>query len=182
MLELEFSLLGGLIAAGDKAGEHIAALSADDFSESVCRSIYSALRSLFNRRAPIDRVTLLHELGEDYAPALDEAARRAVSDPAHYSELLRQAHRLKEAQQQGFNITNAQKLSDIAPALDKLNALMVQRRDRQPVPMAEALQRFMDRHNGEAPKQGGRELPCRRGSEALHIQLLSVPFETAPPT
>lgn len=151
-MELEFALLGGLIAAGGRAGEHIAALKAEDFAEPVCRSVYGAIRALFNRRAPIDRVTLLQELGEDYAPVLDEAARRATSELAHYAEMLRRERRLRQAQQRGFEIANAAKLEDIAPALDKLNALMVQRRDREPVPMSEALQRFMDRHSGEPPK------------------------------
>ena len=152
MLELEFALLGGLIADGSKAGEHIASLRPEDFEEPVCRSVFGAIRALFNRRDPVDRISLLHELGEDYAPALDEAAQRATSEVAYYSQLLRQGRRLKEAQKQGFEITNAQSLDDIPPALDKLNALMVQRRDRRPVPMSEALQRFMDRHSGEPPE------------------------------
>lgn len=152
MLELEFSLLGGLISSGGKAGEYIAALSTDDFEEPVCRSIFSALRVLFNRRAPVDRISLLHELGEDYAPALDEALRRATSETGHYTDMLLKSRRLKEAQKQGLAIVNAQSLDDVSPALDALNALMVKRRDRQPIPMAEALQRFMDRHSGDPPQ------------------------------
>lgn len=169
-MELEFSLLGGMISEGSKCGEHIAALDPEDFEEPVCRSIFSAIKALFSRRAPFDRISLLSELGQDYAEAVDAAVRRTVGDVGYYAELLRQSRRVKAAQKEGFNIANAQSFEEISPAVERLNALMVKRANRQPVPMAEALQRFMDRHSGSPPdylKWGFPELDsrlfCERG-------------------
>lgn len=151
-IELEYALVGALIADGRNAGQYLADLRSEDFSDIVCLGIYDAIRKLFNTGSPIDRITVLAELGEDYAEGVAEAYGRRASDIGHYVQLLKQYALIDAARTCGLNISGAQRVDDITLHLDKLNGLMVSKRGREAVSMTEAMQRFMDRHQGEAPK------------------------------
>lgn len=151
-LELEYSVVGALIADGVNAGQYLAELAAEDFSDVVCLGIFKAVRKLFNAGSPIDRITVLGELGDDYAEGVKEAYRRRTENPGYYAELLKKYAILDDARKCGNEISLAQSVEDIVPQMDRLNNLLVSKRGRQAVTMEEAMSRFMDRHQGDPPK------------------------------
>lgn len=160
-IELEYSVIGALIADGRNAGQYLADLCSEDFQDIVCLGMFSAIRKIYNTGSPIDRITVLAELGEDYADGVAEAFRRRAENIGHYVHLLKQYALIDAARVCGLGISVARSTDEITLQLDKLNSLMISKRGREPVSMSEAMQRFMDRHSGDAPKYltfGLREL------------------------
>lgn len=151
-IELEYAVVGALIADGREAGQYLAELRREDFEDVVCLGIFDAVRRLYNAGSPVDRITVSAELGEDYAEGVAEAYARRATDVGHYVRLLKQYALLEEARTYGLGISAAQSVEDISPQLDRLNALIVSKRGREAVTMGEAMQRFMTRHTGDAPK------------------------------
>ena len=170
-LEIEFSIIGSLIDAGDGVGRYISEITVEDFNSDVCRTMLKALRNMFFSGAPIDRVTLLNELAdEEYSSAIEAALERKTSDLSFYLEMLRFRSRMEKVNALGMSLVNASKAEDIGPVLDELNALMVQRKNRKAVSLQDAVQRFFERHEGEAPEylkwnmpQLDEKLFCEKG-------------------
>ena len=151
-IELEFSIIGSLISAGGKLGESLSDLSREDFSNDICQSLFTAIRELFFSGAPVDKLSLRAKLGEDYSEAIEAALKRKLDNLPYYIGLLREAAKLAELKLCGVELSCAQSIDVLEGTLEKLNGLMVTKRHRQAVSMNEAMQRFFQRHEGEAPK------------------------------
>lgn len=151
-MEIEYAIIGGLIRDASKLGQYLPELMPEDFRDVVCHDIYVAMRRMFNRGAPIDRLTVTAELGNDLARPIEEALRRAVSDLGYYVQMLKRMAVMDEANACGLAITTAETPEQLPELVDRLNRLLVTQRSRKAVTMAEAMQLFMDRHQGDPPK------------------------------
>ena len=150
-IELEYAIIGELIHKGDSLGEYIPELSAEDFKDVVCAAMYRGIVTMFNRSAPVDRLTLIAELGSDYEEPVNEAHRRACADLGYYIGVLHKQAAAEERKILGTVIAGSDDPEELSQALDRLNSLSVTTRRRTAVTMADAMQSFFDRHSGKAP-------------------------------
>lgn len=149
--ELEFSIVGSLILRGDRVGQYLPDLSADDFESDLTRSIFLAIRKMYNRSQLIDRLSVSTELGESYEEAINEAMRWGSADAGAYIPLLKKKAFFAAVRNCATALSFAEQPEEVGKILDELNALNVTRKDRQAVSVGAAVQSFFDRHSGKAP-------------------------------
>lgn len=144
LLELEFAVIGTLLREPQRIGEAAAALTPEDFSEALTRRMFQALCELHFDGAPIDRATVLHKLGGEYAEAVDEAAKRQTAELGYYCGMLREAAQLAKAQAAALGIVHAETLQQAAAQTEQLNSLLTQRPGRKAYDMQQLLEMFFD--------------------------------------
>lgn len=167
-IELEYAIIGELIRKGDRLGEFLPELSREDFKDPVCEGMFRGILQMFSRSAPVDRLTLIAELGSDYEEAVNEAHRRACADLPYYIEVLHRMAAAEARKMLGTVIAGSDDPEELRHALDGLNALNVTQRKRTAVTMAEAMQSFFDRHSGEAPDYLSWGIPVL--DSTLHVE------------
>lgn len=149
--ELEFAIIGGLILRSDRAGQFLSQLRAEDFESDVTRTMFAAVKKMFNRNVLIDRLSVATELGESYEDAVNEALSWLAADPAAYIPLLKRKAYLANVRTCATALSFAEQPEEISRIVDELNALNVSRPERQAVSLENALQSFFDRHTGKPP-------------------------------
>lgn len=150
-LELEAGILGGLIAKSAECGQWLPELSAEDFSDGLNRDLFGAVKRLFLKSAPIDRITIADEMGGDSDALLryiDACVDRAASDMRYYSERLHEKRLLEDVQKAATGLVYATDTAQLPSIIDRLNGLLVTKQSRQGQSMADAVQQFFDRHSG----------------------------------
>lgn len=154
--ELEYGLIGCMIHDNGMVGKILPILSEEDFGLDPLRSIFRAIRNVFNRNAPVDRVTVLHELGDDgYGEILDAALRyRTPKGNAElYAGVLRDRARRDEIHALASDLSLAETPEEISALTEKINGLMAQRRTYAAISGIDAVSEFYDRHSeGKSPE------------------------------
>ena len=175
-LELEARIIGTLIKHPESVASVLPRVSVDDFDEIIGnRQLYRAITALTTTGMPIDKITLVHELGnEELLPLVDASVRRAVSPETvpHYADILHEEAQLARLQGAAVPLVTAQSPDAFSKAMDGLTGLMADTRKQwQPVSFADALGSFADRHSTQKkpdfldfgfPKLN-RKLYCERG-------------------
>ena len=162
--------LGTMLRWPECCGPALARLTEGDFDGDVCPGVYRALDKLHQAGAPIDRVSLRRELGEDYSLALEEIEAQALpeaSDLEWYIDALRDYSRLAEIQAASARLWACDTIEAASPIVDEINAQMVQQRTARTWTGAELAQSFLARLD-ETPEYlpwGIREL-----DEGLHVK------------
>ena len=118
-MEIEYAIIGGLIQDSAQIGQYLPELMPEDFRDVVCHDIYAGLRRMFNRGAPIDRLTVVAELGKDLANPVAEAVRRAAPDMGYYVQLLKRMAIMDEANTCGLAITTAETPEQLPELVDR---------------------------------------------------------------
>lgn len=157
LLDLEHRILGILIQEPKKLGAAGALISEEDFTEER-RRIYETLRRLFLEGSPIDALILTQALGGDKGDGtlqqyLEGLAAQSC-DPGKLSGYCVQLHdatRLEMAHRAATELIYAEDIDDLAPAMEKLNALLISGQRMQVTRAADAAMRFLDRMNAKAP-------------------------------
>lgn len=153
-LELECSILGTAIRTGECTAEILTSLTVEDFGHDVTKSIFAALRALFARGSPIDRITVIHELGsDDYGEFIDGCIRTRLpqTNLSVYLQLLRERSRLDEIKDHATAISLMENLKEVTPALEAINTLMMARRQWKGIGMLDAMNSFVDRLSDSTP-------------------------------
>ena len=57
--ELEYQIIGAMIHDRETAGKLLQIISRGDFAHEALGAVFAAVRKLFNRDAPIDRLTVV---------------------------------------------------------------------------------------------------------------------------
>lgn len=145
LLRIQATILGTLLREPGAMGEAAAELRPELFDGAFCRPIYEAMCRLHFTGSPIDRVTVLHELGEDYAEAMDTVLRYGTGELGYYCRMLKEQGRLEAMQAEALGLSCAQDLKTAEEALNRLNALAVERQAAQIISAAAAADAFCDR-------------------------------------
>lgn len=147
LTRIEYTIVGTLLWEPDHVGEVAARLEPEQFASVATRGLYEAITALHLRGAPIDAVTVVQEAGADYETAVLEAAKYAVSPSAlaYYCDMLRDSSRLRKIQTEAVAITAASNMDEAGEALDRLNGLMVTRKNVEILSAAAAAQAFVER-------------------------------------
>ena len=151
--QIEYTILGTAISRPACVGEVAAAVTPEDFGAAFTRQLFGAICDLHLRGAPIDRVTVLNEVGPDFDLAVDEVLRYQTDDVGYYCAMLRQCSRLQAIQGLAADLYTASTLEQAEPVLSKLNQIMVSRQRVQTLTAAEAARQFLqDMTNAEKPQ------------------------------
>lgn len=152
LLELETAICGTLLRDGNRVGEAAAALRAEDFTNGVTRAIFGAICKLHFAGQNVDRISVQHELGEDYGDFLREAEHHVAPDLMGYCSMQRESSRLMAIREAATGLNFAQTMSEADAIMDRLHALTVDRPGVRVVSMAEALNGFFDRLGEAKPR------------------------------
>lgn len=151
-VQLQAVVLGALLSGTKQAGAVFAALGAEDFS-STWRTMYEALRELHFDGQPIDRVSLLHKLGEDYAEAIDAALRWAPkADPLPYCQMLHERATMERMRGEALSVMHAETYDEAVAAAQRLIGLLSGKGADQTISIQDAVTEFfsdLDRLGGE---------------------------------
>lgn len=142
ILRMEATLIGALLHDCSKAGEVAAVLQPSDFSESMTRTLFDTICKLHFNGAPINRVTVEHELGSEWAEAVDEMLKYSTSDILYYAEMIKEENKLRKIHEKAFELSSSETLDAAAKGMDALNSLLVTRQAVEVVTAEQAAAEF----------------------------------------
>ena len=154
IMRIEYTILGTVLMEPEHTGEVVAALAPTHFGNFGTRGLFEAISALHFRGAPVDPVTVIQEAGADYEVAVREALQycTAVSNLPYYCGMLKEQGQLRRVQTEAMALTTAESLQEAREGLDRLNGLMVSRKDVEILNAAEAASDFYDRQKEEKPE------------------------------
>lgn len=150
--ELEYAVIGAMIHDAATAGKLLPIVSSEDFGTEFLRTVYFAVKSLFQRSVPIDRLTVTQECGSDEYGRIVQAALDYRAMPANaeaYAVMLRDRARRDEVSRLASDLSLAETPEDEAEILGKINGLMVTKRQFKAVTASDAMDSFYDRHSAQ---------------------------------
>ena len=148
--ELEYQIIGAMVHDRETAAVCLPVLARSDFAHEALGAVFRAVLDLYGRNAPIDRLTVLQELGSDaYADLIDAALNRRVmpGNAEYYAGMLRDRARMDRIRATATAISVAATIEDARRDVDELNAELVTRRQWESVTMDAAMNLFCDRHS-----------------------------------
>ncbi|MGM9659541.1 MAG: replicative DNA helicase [Faecousia sp.] len=146
-LDAQHSVLGSILIAPEVAPMVMQGLTEQDFY-GACRTVFVAIRKLFNDGTPIDPVSVLGILGQkkeyrDFLLQLMEITPTAAN-VERYITLCREQSQLRGLQGIAQQMTETQNPDELRSLFDKANALMVSKSNVRITTMAAAMLEFMD--------------------------------------
>ena len=148
LLNAQLGVIGSMLIDDRTVGIALQALKPEYFDSSY-RTIFEAMRGLFQVGRPVDAVTVLGQIGEDYTDLLRQIiglTPTAANIKAYIADLRRQA-RIRLMQEAASEILTADNEDDIRQMLDRINAVMVDRPGVRTMTMQDALTDFYKRHD-----------------------------------
>ena len=150
LLTIQYAVLSAMLREPEYVGEVMTRLTAQDFDSVATRGLFEAMERLHAAGAPIDPVTVLREAGDDYLPAMEEAARYTGGDALYYCGMLRDGVQLQRLRACAVELSAAESLDAAGRVLDRLNGLATLRKNREPVTSHEAAADFIRRMSRKA--------------------------------
>lgn len=144
LVQLQASLLGSLLKNPQKAGQIMAQARPEDF-ESPWRQAFETMRDLHFGGDPIDRVTLLHAMGDDSSELVNTLAALPGGDPLTYCRMLHERATHERIRAEALGLVHSQTLEEARACMDRLNLLTVERPGIRTVTMQDAVMDFLNR-------------------------------------
>ncbi len=149
---IELKILGTMLQQPDKSGDAFAVLTSSDFAVDAYGQVFAAIERLRLCGAPVDPVTLEHELGAEFRIILRQAQIMEPIDLAYYVEMLKEQGKLKTIRQAALNVAYAPSYSAAASGMDGLNELFVTKKNTKIVSATEAAADFCARASKAKPE------------------------------
>lgn len=149
---MELKIIGTMIQQPDKAGEAFSVLSASDFGIDAYGRIFAAIERLRLAGAPVDPLTLEHELGSEFRIILRQAQIVEPVDLTYYAEMLKEHGKMQLIQNAALNVAYAPSYSAAASEMDGLNTLFVAKKNARVVSAMDAASDFCDRASAARPE------------------------------
>lgn len=146
-LDAQYSVLGSILIEPAVTPMVMQGLTEQDFY-GPCRTVFLAIKKLFETLQPIDPVSVMAELGgsktyHDFILQLMEITPTA-SNVERYIALCREQSQLRGLQDIARQITETQKPEELRSLYSKASALMVSKPKVRIATMAASLMEFMD--------------------------------------
>lgn len=148
LLNAQLGVIGSMLIDDRTVGIALQALKPEYF-DGQYRTIFSAMRGLFQAGRPVDPVTVIGVVGEGYTDLLRQImdlTPTAAHIKAYIADLKRQA-RLQLMQDAAAEIISAESEDDIRQIMDRINAALVDRPGVRAMTMQDALADFYKRHD-----------------------------------
>ena len=143
-LKTQYAVLGTMILRPEHVGLAAEQLRPEDFDGS-CRPLYEAILRLHLAGSPIDPVTVEDAAGEAYSPLIREVLAYSTGEFAYYCGMLRTQQQIRRIQGCGYDLVTADTLEGLAEVADRINGLLVSRRDAQVLSAHDAAAAFLSR-------------------------------------
>ena len=148
LLNAQLGVIGSMLIDDQTVGLCVQALK-EEYFDGQYRTIFSAMRRLFQGGRPVDPVTVIGVTGKEYAELLRqimELTPTAAHVKAYITDLKREA-RLRMLKNAAAEMLGAENEAEIRAAMDRINAVLVDRPDVRAMNMQEALADFYKRHD-----------------------------------
>lgn len=149
LVNAQVSVLGSMLIDGRCVGVVLPQIKADYFSVGQYRHLYEVIRDLTVRGRPIDPVTVVDVAGKEYYDLVSQLIQvtPTAKNVGEYCRILKREARMQMLKDAANEIMGAEDEDDVREALDKVNAVMVERPGIQAMNMAQALEDFYKRHD-----------------------------------
>ena len=174
LLNAQLGVIGSMLIDDRTVGIALQALKPEYF-DGQYRTIFSAMRGLFQAGRPVDPVTVIGVVGEGYTDLLRQImdlTPTAAHIKAYIADLKRQA-RLRLMQDAAAEIISAESEDDIRQIMDRINAALVDRPGVRAMTMQDALADFYKRHD---PAVKPKYLPWRFEKLNDHLRTIRGDF------
>lgn len=147
--DAQVSVLGSMLIDERCVGIVMQLVKADYFTASQYRRVFDAIRDLAARSKPVDPVTVLDAVGNEYRGLLAQIMdlTPTAKNVREYCKILRREARMQMLRDAANDMLTAETEDDIRATLDRVNAVMVDRPGVRMVNMSEALADFYKRHD-----------------------------------
>ena len=143
----EASVLGSLLISPEIAGDVFHRLRPEDFADPTVRSLFTAARSIWLERRPVDPVLLLDRAGAEYGDAV-RAIMVGTPTALHYEEyceLVAQSAQLRRMREAAMRIVDARSADEARQVLSEAQSLLVDRAQKNAFSWQEMAQDFLER-------------------------------------
>ena len=155
LLDAQVGVLGSMLIDPDTVPEVLSRVRDADFAEEKYRLVFQAIQARFRAGQAIDPILVRETLGggvDSPWTSILQGLMDVTTTAAHvddYVDALRASVTLSNLRTLGTQLAEADRLEDAQTLLDQMRAQQVSRPNVQAMDMAEGLERFLDRHNGE---------------------------------
>ena len=145
-LDAQVGVLGSVLICPEFAAKVLSETTEADFS-GPCRSIYQAIRQLFQAGKPADAVMVHSILGEAYTKTLMDIMEvtPTAANLDYYLDACKKRGQLLQLRDLGQKLQDAETLDDAMALLEDANKQTAQRTGAEIVTMEQAMEQFYDR-------------------------------------
>ena len=149
LVNAQVSVLGSMLIDGRCVGVVLPQIKAEYFSVSQYRHLYETVRDLTARGRPVDPVTVVDAAGKEYYDLVAQLMQvtPTAKNVGAYCQILKREARMQMLKDAASEMLGAEDEDAVRAALDKVNAVMVERPGIQAMTMAQALADFYRRHD-----------------------------------
>lgn len=143
------SVLGSILISPQIVVDVVQQLTQEDFGPGALGNVYAGICRLFSRGKPVDPVTVLAEVGNEYEQLLKELmiATPTAANWEAYADIIRDAVQLGKLQAAAMQIVGAADLAEARKSAENLSLLLAQRNSLRIVSFADGIREFYERQS-----------------------------------
>lgn len=145
-LDAQYSVLGALLLDGSLVPKVLLEMQPGHFS-GVCRTVYDAIRSIYQEGQTVDPVSVSHKLGPEYGDFLKQLMTVVPTTAGidRYIEIAREQAATTTLQELGSRMAACESLTEMQALLDRANRAAIGKEQAKAVGMEDAFRLFMER-------------------------------------
>lgn len=145
-LQAQYSVLGSAIISPELVPRVISQTREDDFT-GPCRTVYQAMREIFQEGFPVDIVSLAGKLGSDYRSFLTQLMEitPTAANIERYISLCREQSMVLSCRDIGKQMSESESSESIRSLVEQASGLLTSVRADRSRNMSESLRRFMEK-------------------------------------
>lgn len=143
------SVLGSILISPQIVVDVVQQLTQEDFGPGALGNVYAGICRLFSRGKPVDPVTVLAEVGNEYEQLLKELmiVTPTAANWEAYADIIRDAVQLGKLQAAAMQIVGAADLAEARKSAENLSLLLAQRNSLRIVSFADGIREFYERQS-----------------------------------
>lgn len=150
---IEAPVIAALLSGDGRAGEIIAALRTEDFSEGINQAIFSFAVKLFGEGSPVNATTVANEIArknpeesaESLAGYISGLSALVPKDAAYYVRALKENNLLRDYREAGQELQRAGSITEAEKIVQDINGFAVQSTGQSSFTALQAALDFADR-------------------------------------
>ena len=145
-LQAQYSVLGSALISPELVPRVIAQTREEDFT-GPCRTVYQAMRQIFQEGFPVDAVTLPGKLGAEYNSFLVQLMEitPTAANVEHYISLCREQSRVLSCRDIGRQMAETEGSEAMRKLVEQASGMLASAQAERTFGMSDALRRFMEK-------------------------------------
>lgn len=147
-IQAQASVLGSCLIEPKCAAEIVFGLREDDFTSSY-RPLYRAIVDLYTTGKPVDPITVMHVVGDEYRETIKELMEitPTAANIRHYIAVTAQQSRVLHMRQVGMQLLEVDDIAEAQQIMDSANGTMVTGNGLQSLSLKKLLSDFFAKYN-----------------------------------